>query len=726
MTRYFKIRGMDCAEEVAILKGEIGPLVSGEQNLTFDVLNARMVVTVPEDQVATAEIIKAVAGTGMTADVWREAKGDEPAVSFWSRNGQTILTVASGILGLLGFAFQVQASGSIAAAFGFAEQAGPVATPILAKLCFSLSILAGVWHFLPKAWYSLARFRPDMNLLMTVAIAGAVTIGEWSEAATVALLFSVSLLLESWSVGRARRAIAALMSLAPPTVRVAGKDGAEREVPPDQVNVGDLFLVRPGERIALDGVIAQGSSDVDQASITGESVPVSKSPGAEVYAGTINGDGALQVTSTKVTSDTTLARIIRMVGDSQSKRAQSEQWVETFARYYTPSVMVAALAVLVMPPLLLGGQWHVWFYNSLVLLVIACPCALVISTPVSIVAAIATAARQGVLIKGGVFVEVPAHLKAIALDKTGTLTEGKPAVVEVVPLNGHSEEELLQRAAAMESHSDHPLAVAIMRYAAEKKVVAAAAEEFQILQGKGATAKFEGRLFWLGSHRYLEERKQETPEIHERLEAMSSAGRSVVVIGNENHVCGMIALADQVRPATAQVITALRNHGIEHVIMLTGDNQATASKIAKATGIDEFRAELLPADKVNAIEELLKKYGQVAMVGDGVNDAPALGRATLGIAMGAVGSDAAIETADVALMSDDLSKVAWLIGHSRRALAIIRQNIFASLAIKVLFVVLTLAGFASLWAAIAADAGVSILVVLNGLRLLNGSPAKGG
>ncbi|WP_254511488.1 heavy metal translocating P-type ATPase [Anatilimnocola floriformis] len=725
MNRYFKIHGMDCAEEVAILKGEIGPLVGGEQFLTFEVLNARMGVTVPEDQVATAEIIKVVAGTGMTAEVWRETKGDAPATGFWSHNGQAILTLTSGILGLLGFALQVQASGSVAAAFGFAEQAGPVATPILAQLCFSLSILAGVWHFLPKAWYSLARFRPDMNLLMTVAIAGAVTIGEWSEAATVAFLFSVSLLLESWSVGRARRAIAALMSLAPPTVRVAGRDGAEREVPPEQVNVGDLFLVKPGERIALDGVIAQGSSDVNQASITGESVPVSKLPGAEVYAGTINGDGALQVTSTKIASDTTLARIIRMVGDSQSKRAQSEQWVETFARYYTPSVMAAALAVLVIPPLLLGGQWHVWFYNSLVLLVIACPCALVISTPVSIVAAIATAARQGVLIKGGVFVEVPAHLKAIALDKTGTLTAGKPAVVEVVPLNGHSEEELLQRAAAMESHSDHPLALAILRYAAEKKVVAAAAEDFQILQGKGATAKFDGRPFWLGSHRYLEERGQETSEIHERLETLSSAGRSVVVIGNETHVCGMIALADQLRPETQQVISALRAQGIEHLIMLTGDNRATAAAIAQATGIDEFRAELLPADKVKAIEELLQKYGQVAMVGDGVNDAPALGRATLGIAMGAVGSDAAIETADVALMSDDLSKVAWLIGHSRRALAIIRQNIFASLVIKVLFVVLTLAGFASLWAAIAADAGVSLLVVFNGLRLLNagqGSP----
>ena len=724
MTRYFKIGGMDCAEEVAILKGAIGPLVGDEQFLTFDVLSARMGVTVPEHQVATAEIIKAVAKTGMTADVWRETKGDEPAASYWSRNGQTILTLASGVLGLLGFALQVQASGSIAAAFGFTEQAGPVATPVLAKLCFSLSILAGVWHFLPKAWYSLARFRPDMNLLMTVAIAGAVTIGEWSEAATVAFLFSVSLLLESWSVGRARRAIAALMSLAPPTVRIVGKDGVEREVPPDQVSVGELFLVKPGERIALDGVIALGSSDVNQASITGESVPVSKSPGTEVYAGTINGDGALQVTSTKAAGDTTLARIIRMVGDSQSKRAQSEQWVETFARYYTPGVMLAALAVLFVPPLLLGGQWHAWFYNSLVLLVIACPCALVISTPVSIVAAIAAAARQGVLIKGGVFVEVPAHLKAIALDKTGTLTAGKPAVVEVVPLNGHSEEELLQRAAAMESHSDHPLALAIMRYAAEKKVVAAAAEDFQILQGKGATAKFDGRPFWLGSHRYLEERGQETPEIHERLEALSSAGRSVVVIGNETHVCGMIALADQLRPETEHVIAALRAQRIEHLIMLTGDNKATAAAIAQATGIDEFRAELLPADKVKAIEELLQKYGQVAMVGDGVNDAPALGRATLGIAMGAVGSDAAIETADVALMSDDLSKVAWLIGHSRRALAVIRQNIFASLAIKVLCVVLTLAGFASLWAAIAADAGVSILVVLNGLRLLNDTTSK--
>ena len=724
MNRYFKIVGMDCAEEVAVLKSELGPLVGDEQSLTFDVLNGRMGVSVPEARISSADIIQAVGRTGMSAEPWATSKNEMAQASWWERYGRTVLTIASGLLALAGLVVHAVAAGSLASAFGLAGEAASAEVPLFSKILFSLSILAGVWYFLPKAWHSLRRVRPDMNLLMTVAVIGAVAIGEWSEAATVAFLFAVSLALESWSVGRARRAIAALMELTPPTVRVVDAGGVEREVSPDQVPIGSTFLVKPGERIALDGQVARGNSDVNQASITGESMPVPKAPGSEVYAGTINGDGALQVTSTKPANDTTLARIIRMVGDAQSQRAPSEQWVETFARYYTPAVMTAAVMVLVVPPLLLGGHWSVWFYNSLVLLVIACPCALVISTPVSIVAAIAAAAREGVLVKGGLFIEIPGRLKAIALDKTGTLTAGKPAVVEIVPLNGHSEEELLQRAAAMESHSDHPLALAIVRYAEEKRVVAAPAEEFQILQGRGATAKIDGRLFWLGSHRYLEERGQETPEIHDRLEAMSGAGRSVVVVGNEVHVCGLIALADQLRPETPQVIADLHAQGVDHLIMLTGDNKATATAIAKATGIDEFRAELLPADKVSAIEELLAKYGQVAMVGDGVNDAPALGRATLGIAMGAVGSDAAIETADIALMSDDLSKVAWLIGHSRHTMSIIRQNIFASLAVKVLFVILTLAGFASLWSAIAADAGVSLLVVVNALRLLNSGKAK--
>lgn len=719
MNRYFKIHGMDCAEEVAVLKGELGPLVGDERSLTFDVLNGRMGVSVPESRLSSADIIQAVSRTGMSAESWKDkTTGQDVPATWWERHGRTTLTVASGVLSLLGFLVQVADSGSFAAALGFTERPGELATPVLAKVLYSLSILAGIWYFLPKAWFALRRLRPDMNLLMTVAVSGAVAIGEWSEAATVAFLFAVSLALESWSVGRARRAIAALMGLAPPTVRVVGADGKEAEIRPEDVAVGTIFLIRPGERIPLDGTVARGNSDVNQASITGESMPVAKTPGSEVYAGTINGDGALQVTSTRLAQDTTLAKIIRMVGDAQSQRSPSEQWVETFARYYTPAVMIAAGLVLIGPPLLLGGQWSVWIYNALVLLVIACPCALVISTPVSIVAAIAAAARQGVLIKGGLYVEVPGRIKAIALDKTGTLTAGKPAVVEVIPLNGHSEKELLERAAAMESHSDHPLALAILRYAEEKGVAVAAAEDFQILQGKGASAKLDGRLFWLGSHRYLEERGQETPEIHQQLETMSSSGRSVVVIGNEAHVCGLIALADQLRPETKRVIADLHSVGVEHLIMLTGDNKATAAAIAEATGIDEFRAELLPEDKVKAIEELQAKYGEVAMIGDGVNDAPALGRASLGIAMGAVGSDAAIETADVALMSDELSKVAWLIRHSRHTLGVIRQNIFASLAVKVLFVVLTLAGFASLWSAIAADAGVSLLVVLNGLRLL--------
>lgn len=710
---YFKITGMDCAEEVAVLKNAVGPAVGGEERLLFDILNGRMGVTAPG--VDPQIVMEAVARTGMRATLWRSEGQVSDENSFWQRQGRTVLTIASGLLAVVAIIIHGVVARDFGAALGFGDETVP---PLASKLLYALSVLAGVWLFLPKAWYSLVSLRPDMNLLMTVAVVGAIAIGEWSEAATVAFLFSVSLLLESWSVGRARRAVAALMSLAPPVARIRRDNGQEEEVAPEKVPVGAVFIVRPGERLPLDGRVKKGESEVNQASITGESVPVAKTPDSEVFAGTINGDSALEIESTKAAADTTLARIIRMVGEAQSKRGPSEQWVEQFARYYTPAVMIFALLVFVVPPLLLGGAWHTWLYNALVLLVIACPCALVISTPVSIVAAIAAAAKQGVLVKGGIYIEIPGKIKAIALDKTGTLTEGKPAVSEIVPLNGHTERELLERASAMEARSDHPLAQAIVAYAREKGVEPSPAEEFQIIQGKGASAKIAGRQFWLGSHRYLEERKQETPEVHDRLETMSSVGRSVVVIGNDDHVCGLIALADRVRPQVASVLQGLRETGIEHLIMLTGDNRPTAEAIARETGIDEFRAELLPADKVNAIEQLVERYGSVAMTGDGVNDAPALGRATLGIAMGAVGSDAAIETADIALMSDDLSRIAWLIRHSRRALTIIRQNIFASLAVKVVFVVLTLSGHASLWAAIAADTGMSLIVIANGLRLL--------
>ncbi|MCA9088828.1 MAG: heavy metal translocating P-type ATPase [Planctomycetaceae bacterium] len=709
---------MDCAEEVTVLKNEVGPVVGGVEYLTFDVLRSRMTVLPSAVKANANEILAAVARTGMRADVWQddEASNGE-VVAGQLLSGRLLTTSISGLAIVAAILTHAASVGSLQAGLGIVEST----VPWTARLLYLVAVIAGGWYVAPKAWHALSRLRPDMNLLMLVAVLGAMRIGEWFEAAAVALLFSVSLLLESWSVGRARRAVAALLDLTPPTVRLRGDNGKETSTSPDEVDVGATFIVKPGERIPLDGEVVEGRSDVNQAPITGESVPVSKEPGATVFAGTINGDGAIVVRSTKSAGQTTLAGIIRMVGEAHSRKAPSEQWVESFARYYTPAVMVLALLVFFLPPLLLGQPWERWFYSALVLLVIACPCALVISTPVSIVASLAAAARNGVLIKGGVFVEAPSRLKAIALDKTGTLTEGKPSVVEVVPLSGHTEQELLERALALELRSEHPLARAIVRHAQGLGIAPSPADDAQIIQGKGVSGHFNGRLFWLGSHRYLEEREQETPEMHERLNELAGSGRSVVVVGNDSHVCGFIALTDEVRPTVRDTLQALRERGIEHLIMLTGDNAPTANAVAERIGIDEVRAELLPEDKISAIEELVARYEAVAMIGDGVNDAPALARATIGIAMGAAGTDAAIETADIALMTDDLSRLPWLVQHSRRTLAIIRQNIAFSLAIKLLFVALTFAGTASLWAAIAADMGASLLVIFNGLRLLNAS-----
>ena len=709
---------MDCAEEVAILKREVGPLVGGEDRLSFDILKARMTVEITSAGASEREIVKAVERTGMGAQVWEDDSKRLAPEGFWRRRGRTVLTAVSGVSGLAGFAVHAALAGGVAHAFGSEGMGVAAGVPLASRGFYSLAILLGVWSVLPKAWNALRRFRPDMNLLMTIAVLGAVAIGEWFEGATVAFLFSLSLALESWSVGRARRAVAALMDLTPQTAHVLHPDGREEEIPAEQVEIGALLLVKPGERIPLDGRVAAGASDVNQAPITGESMPVRKEVGADVFAGTINGDGALTVEATKRAGDSTLAHIIRMVDEAQSRRAPSEQWVEKFARIYTPTVLVVALAVLLVPPLVLGGAWEVWFYRALVLLVIACPCALVISTPVSIVAALASSARHGVLVKGGLFLEIPARLKAVALDKTGTLTWGRPRVMEIVPWAGHVEREVLERAGSLEARSDHPLARAILSFAKERGVEVRPAEDFRILQGRGAAGRFEGKEYWLGSHRYLEERGQETPEIHQRLEEMSSGGRTAVVVGTADHVCGLIAIADSVRPESWKAVAALRKAGVQSIVMLTGDNRGTAAAIAQQTGIDDVRAEMLPAEKVAAIDELLLRFGAVAMIGDGVNDAPAMARATMSVAMGAAGSDAAIETADVALMSDDLSKLPWLIHHSRRTLAIIRQNIGFSLAVKAVFVALTFAGHASLWAAIAADMGASLLVIANGLRLL--------
>lgn len=716
----FRIEGMDCAEEVTILRREISPLVGGEEKLSFDILNGRMSIAVSDGlPLQEATIVEAVRKAGMKAVAIGGDRQPEQDETNQRRHRLQILTLVSGLFTAAGFVADAFLGRGMAAALGSEQASGDVVVPLLAKAFYSAAILAGVWTFIPKAISSAKRLRPDMNLLMVVAVCGAIYLGDWLEAAMVAFLFTLSLALESWSVGRARRAVAALLNLTPPTVAVL-KDGIEQSIAAAEVSVGTRYIVRPGQRIPLDGKIRSGTSEVNQAPLTGESVPVAKSVGDDVYAGTVNGDATLEVESTKAADQTAVANIIRLVGEAQAKRAPSEQWVDSFSRYYTPIVMGVALAIFVIGGVI-TGDFSSWLYRALVLLVIACPCALVISTPVSIVAALAGATRRGILIKGGPYVEAPARLRAIAFDKTGTLTVGRPAVLKVVPFQDHDERALLERAAALEARSTHPLAVAVTKYAEQQGIAVRPAERLQVIAGKGAAGDYDGRPFWIGSHRYLEERKQETDDVHQQITRLSEAGHSVVVVGNDQHVCGFLVLADAVRPTAVTTIKSLRAAGIEHLIMLSGDNQPTAERIAKEVGIDEVRAELLPADKVAAIDDLVKRYGSVAMVGDGINDAPALAKATIGIAMGGIGSDAAIETADIALMGDDISQLPWLIEHSRRALSVIKQNISFSLAVKAVFVALTLWGHASLWAAIAADTGASLLVIFNGLRLLRAS-----
>ncbi len=713
----YRIIGLDCAEEVGALKATVGKL-DGVEQIDFNLLNGTMTVSFSKETVGDAQIIAAVAKAGLK--VQPVNVGVEAEQGFWQRQGRKILCILSGVLFAAGFASHAVLHGSLSDAL-----VGGDAFPDISILLYVGAVITGGWYVFPKAVSALRRFRADMNLLMSIAVVGALGIGEYFEAAAVAFLFSFSLLLESWSVGRARRAIQSLMDLSPATARyICPSDGDIMEKPVSEVPVGATVLVRPGEKFPLDGVVSKGNTSVNQAPITGESMPVSKEPGDEVFAGTINEDGAIEFRSSKPAADTTLSRIILMVEGAQSRRAPSEQWVEKFARYYTPAMILLAVLIAVIPPVLFGGAWGDWFYQALVILVIACPCALVISTPVSIVAALASAARAGVLIKGGAYLEAAAHLNAIAMDKTGTITHGKPEVQEVIPLNNHTRTELLERAAAMEAHSDHPLARAILRLAEKERIDVPQAEEFQAIKGKGASATIHGRPFWLGSHRLLHEKEMETSELHRQIEAMEDAGHSMVIIGNEEHVCGLISIADTIRGHAAAVIDELKKTGIQHVVMLTGDNQGTADAIAKTVGLDEVHAELLPEDKLKIVEELVRRYKHVAMVGDGINDAPALAAASLGIAMGAAGTDAAIETADIALMSDDLTRIPWLVHHAQRTLNIIRQNITFALGLKLVFMGLALANLATLWMAIAADMGASLIVIANALRLLQSTPKK--
>ncbi len=719
--RSFRVNGLDCAEEVAILNKVLGPEVGGTEHLAFDVMNGRMTVLESAKALPDEKIIKLIGSTGMSASLW-EAKSAAAAQAAHLKRQQFFTSLSAGFwaLGLIWHGVESGARGLVQI---FSDH-GETPMPFVEIGAFLLAILFGAWLVAPKAWSSARRMSPDMNLLMIIAVSGALLLGAYFEAATVAFFFSLSLYLESWSVGRARNAVAALLDLAPPTARVIRDDGSEEDVLAAQVVVGDRFIVRGGDRIPLDGEVVDGIGGVNQAPITGESAEVTKEPGDEVYAGTINGVGTLTVRATKPAGDTVLSRIIRMVGEAHSRRADVELWEAATTQIYTPIVMVLAIVIAVLPPLAFGGVWSYWFYNALVLLVIACPCALVISTPVSIVAALASSARNGVLIKGGAYVEAPGRIDALAMDKTGTITEGEPEVASVHPLGDTSERELLQAAAALEARSSHPLARAIMARAQAMGIDAKAADDTRTVPGRGVEGAVDGRAIWLGSDRFAAEMGADGALSEELREQIEGAGSTLVAVGAGDTLLGVLELRDRIRDDAKGIVAKLHAQGVKTIVMLTGDNERTARAVAAEVGIDEVRAELLPEDKVTAIEELVATHKMVAMIGDGVNDAPAMARAHFGIAMGAIGSDAAVETADIALMTDDIGKVPWLISHSRWTMSIIRQNIGLSLATKAAFVGLTAFGMASMWGAIAADVGVSLLVVANALRLLRGDKTK--
>jgi Cd2+/Zn2+-exporting ATPase len=636
--------------------------------------------------------------------------------------------------------------------------------PTAVRGLFLLAILAGMVEIAPAGWRGVVEEHSlDINFLVTVAVAGAVVLGEWSEAATVVVLFSLGEAIEGFTFARTRRSIQALMAMAPETACLKLPDGREVEQRVEEVPVGSVVVVRPGDRIPLDGVVIEGESAVDEAPITGEAVPVDKRPGDQVYAGTINRAGYLEIRTTKPFAENTLARIIHLVERAQSERAPSQRFVERFARIYTPAVVAGAVLLAAVPPLAFGQPFVPWFNRALVLLLVACPCALVVSTPVSVVAAIGNASRNGVLIKGGQYLEQAGTVRVVALDKTGTLTRGLPEVQRVLPLNGLTEHQLLRLAAAAEVRSEHPLAAAVVR-AARRSGVAdlPPVAQFQSTAGGGIVATVDGITLAIGKPAWIEAIGVVLEPARALLDELAAAGQTPVVVArlaggapadaglmaqpaasgagragpapevgiaapasglagmHRGELLGVLAIADELRPGAAQAIAALRRNGLQRVVLLTGDSAATTRAIAQQLGLSpqDVYADLLPEEKARIVRELVRRHRNVAMVGDGVNDAPALAAATVGIAMGTAGSDVALETADVALAADDLTKLPWVLDLSRRAARTIKVNVALALGIKLLVLILAALGLANLWLAIAADTGASVLVTLNGMRLL--------
>ncbi|WP_264311143.1 heavy metal translocating P-type ATPase [Pseudomonas putida] len=693
----FRIEAMDCPTEQTLIQDKLGKLAGIEQ-LEFNLINR--VLGVRHTLGGTAEIERAIDSLGMKAEPLTEggaatATAPSPSKTRW---------------------WPLALSGVAAIAAEIVHFTGLAPEWLVAALALAAILGCGLGTY-KKGWIALKNRNLNINALMSIAVTGAVLIGQWPEAAMVMVLFTVAELIEARSLDRARNAISGLMQLTPDMATVRQADGQWREVDVREVAIGALVRVRPGERIGLDGEVTSGQSSVDQAPITGESLPVGKAVGDKLFAGTINQAGALEFRVTAGAGQSTLARIIKAVEEAQGARAPTQRFVDRFSRIYTPVVFAVALAVAVIPPLFLAGAWFDWIYRALVLLVVACPCALVISTPVTIVSGLAAAARKGILIKGGVYLEGGRKLDFLALDKTGTITHGKPVQTDAKVLDPLFEGRAQALAASLGERSDHPVSHAIAQFGKAQSLALKEVDDFAALAGRGVRGVIEGELYHLGNHRLVEELGLCSPALEAQLDTLERQGKTVVLLLDRSGPLALFAVADTVKQSSRQAIAELHELGIK-TVMLTGDNPHTAEAIAAQVGIDRAEGNLLPADKLKTIEDLYAQGHRVGMVGDGINDAPALARAEIGFAMAAAGTDTAIETADVALMDDDLRKIPAFVRLSRQSAAILRQNIVLALGIKAIFLAITFAGMATMWMAVFADMGVSLLVVFNGLRLL--------
>ncbi|WP_421551102.1 heavy metal translocating P-type ATPase [Pseudomonas yamanorum] len=690
----FRIEAMDCPAEQTLIQNKLGKL-AGVQQLEFNLINRILGVT--HDLPTTAPIIDAIKSLGMQADPIEEgvAPAEPPAKKHW-------------------WPLAVSGVGALGAEVLHFTNAAPTWVIALVAL---ISIFSGGLTTYKKGWIALKNLNLNINALMSIAVTGAILIGQWPEAAMVMFLFTVAELIEAKSLDRARNAISGLMQMTPEQATVRQADGSWVEQDVKVIELGAIVRVRPGERIGLDGEVTSGQSTIDQAPITGESLPIEKTVGDKVFAGTINQAGSLEFKVTAAANNSTLARIIHAVEQAQGARAPTQRFVDTFAKVYTPAVFIFALGVALIPPLFMAGVWFDWIYRALVLLVVACPCALVISTPVTIVSGLAAAARKGILIKGGVYLEGGYKLDYLALDKTGTITHGKPVQTDYLSLFPNMEDSAPALAASLAGRSDHPVSLAIANAAVDKSLTVHTVDNFEALAGRGVKGEINGEVYYLGNHRLVEELNLCSPALEEKLFALEKQGKSVVLLLDKSGPLALFAVADTVKDTSREAIQQLHDLGIK-TLMLTGDNTHTAKAIADQVGIDQAQGDLLPTDKLQAIEALYAKGHRVGMVGDGINDAPALARSEIGFAMAAAGTDTAIETADVALMDDDLRKIPAFIQLSRRTSSILKQNIALALVIKAIFLAVTFLGMATMWMAVFADMGVSLLVVFNGLRLL--------